>query len=437
MSEPAPLRVLHVLEAVRGGTLRYVLDVVSATPGTEHHVALPSRQGLAGRSGAMVEVTGADELEARGAEVHTVDMRRNPLHPANARAVASVTGLISELEPAVVHGHSSVGGAVARVAATGWSLPGAPFGLRARRALRTVPAAFTPNGLMTSAPAVAFERLFGPLTSRLIAVSASEGSLAVDLGLVPADRVRVIPNGIELLCGGEDGPAVGGGRGVAPVGAARRLAAPGRLAAAGRLRTQLGLPAGTPLIGTIARMVPQKAPEAVLAAWGEVARRRPHVHFVWIGLGPRQRSVTRCVAREGLGRRFHQIPHLAGAASAVGEFDALVLLSRYEGGPYVPLEAMRAGVPVVLSDVVGNRDTVESGVTGFLVPFGDAAAAADAIVGLLDDRHCRRAIVAAASERLRRDFGVQLMGERLAALYREMAVAGPSARVARIPTVFG
>jgi glycosyltransferase involved in cell wall biosynthesis len=73
--------------------------------------------------------------------------------------------------------------------------------------------------------------------------------------------------------------------------------------------------------------------------------------------------------------------------------------------------------------VVGNRDTVVAGVTGFLAPFGDAEAAATAIVRLLDDRALRATIVAAATERLRREFDIDLMGERLAGLYRELAGA--------------
>jgi glycosyltransferase involved in cell wall biosynthesis len=87
---------------------------------------------------------------------------------------------------------------------------------------------------------------------------------------------------------------------------------------------------------------------------------------------------------------------------------------------------MRAGVPVVLSDVVGNRDTVEHGATGFLVPFGDADAASRAIITLLDDREVRAAIIGGATDRLRRDFDVHLMGQRLAALYAGLASGAPS-----------
>lgn len=370
--------------------MRYVLDVVAATEGVEHHVALPRRGGVAGRSGALADTTAAGRLAADGAAIHVVAMRRNPLHPRNAAAVASVRQVIASVRPQVVHGHSTVGGAVARLAA----------------GVAGVPCAYTPNGLMTSAPAVALERLLGPVTGRFVAVSASEGERAVALGLVPAGRVTVIPNGISLEAADE---------GKRPAGSDW-----------GGLRGRLGLPPGTPLVATVARLAPQKAPEQFVRACAAVNRRRPGVHFLSVGLGPLQRRVDREVGRSGLRGRFHQIAHFPSAATVMGELDVLLLLSRYEGGPYVPLEAMRAGVPVVLSNVVGNRDTVDDGVSGFLVPFGDSEAAAVAVVRLLDDRRLRASVVARASERLHRDFGVALMAQRHAALYAELAGSGPA-----------
>lgn len=361
--------------------MRYLFDAVSSTPGVEHHVALAQHEGVAGRSGALADTSAAGRLRALGATLHVIEMRRNPLHPTNARAIVAVGRVISEVRPEVVHGHSSVGGAVARLAARAAGLP----------------ATYTPNGLMASVPAVAFERVLGPLTARLVAVSPTEGERAVALKLVPESRVAIIRNGIQL----ESPPAAGGDW--------------------DNLRARLGLPPGTPLVATVARVAAQKAPEEFVRACAAVARRRPGVHFLLIGLGPQQRRVDRAVAAGGLAGRFHQISHVPDAAALMAQFDVFVLLSRYEGGPYVPLEAMRAGVPVVLSDVCGNHDTVEQGVTGFLVRFADAEAAATAIVRLLDDGALRSTVVARARERLRRDFDVRLMGERLAALYAELA----------------
>jgi glycosyltransferase involved in cell wall biosynthesis len=355
--------------------------------------------------------------------LHIVDMRRNPFHPANAVAVGTVSRLIRQVRPDVVHGHSSVGGAVGRLAARvaagaggagaggagvgaglggvgvdGAGVDGAGVDGRGRAAC-----VYTANGVMSWPPAVALERALGRLTDRFVATSATEAQRVLALGLVPESRVTVIPNGITLAA--PDPPSGHGGD----------------------VRARFGLPAGTPLVATVARVASQKAPEQFVRACAAVARRRPAVHFLLVGLGPQQRRVDREVAALGLRARFHQVPHLSDAAAVMDQFDVFVLLSRYEGGPYAPLEAMRAGVPVVLSDVAGNHDTVEHQVSGLLVPFGAPHTAATAIVRLLDDRRTRASVVAGAHARLVRDFDVRLMGERLAALYSDLAARGTSA----------
>jgi glycosyltransferase involved in cell wall biosynthesis len=253
---------------------------------------------------------------------------------------------------------------------------------------------YTPNGLAVGQAAVVLERWLGRRTDRLIATSTSEAVQAVKLGLVPAERLAVIANGIDL--------------------------APSQVATVD-LRTRFGLPPGTRLIGCVARLVPQKAPEQYVRACAVVAASRPDVQFVLIGMGPQQALVDREVAAGGLTGRFHQVPHLPHAWAALDQLDVFVLPSAFEGGPYTPLEAMRAGVPVVLSDVVGNRDVVENGKSGLMAPFGASDATGAAILRLLDDAGLRSQLTTAATERLRTQFDVRLMGQALSRLYLELA----------------
>ncbi len=374
------MRVLHVLEAVRGGTSRHVVDVVRHVGGAEHHVAVPPVERPVDASGALVDAPALEAMVAAGAVLHWVDMRRTPPQPANALAVRRLHHLLRYLSPTVVHGHSSVGGALGRMAAK----------------LGGHPAVYTPNGLATSGLALLAERALGPLTDRLVAVSASEANVAVgELSLPPA-RVAIIANGIDL-----DPPA----------------------AATVDLRQRVGIAAGTPLVGTVARLVDQKAPVEFVRTCAAVARVRPEVHFLLIGMGPLQTAVDAAVAAHGLGSRFHQIDHLADAADALGQLDVFVLPSRFEGAPYTPLEAMRAGVPVVLSDVVGNHDAVEHGLSGYLRRFGDSDAMGGDVLSLLGDPARRARVTSAAKVRLEQRFDVRRMGERLGALYQEVAAA--------------
>jgi glycosyltransferase involved in cell wall biosynthesis len=369
--------VLHVLEALEGGTARHLADIVTRVAGVRHAVVVPPR-----RSAGITDTAAVAAMRDAGAAVCAVPMRRAAASPVNAAALGRIRRVLADLRPAVVHGHSSVGGALARLAA--WDAP--------------VARAYTPNGIARGSAALAIERALGRRTDALVAVSPSEADLAVAERLVPADRVVVIPNGVE-----PDPPP--------PAGT--------------DLRVLVGVAPGTPLVGCLARLVPQKAPEDFVRAAALLAARHPTAHFVLIGAGPLQPAVDREVDAAGLRGRFHQIRHLPTAAAAMGQLDVFVLPSRFEGAPYAPLEAMRAGTPVVLTDVVGNRDTVEHGRSGLLVPPGDVAALAAAVGALLADRDLARRLGRAGQERVRERFTLARMADALGDLYARLAT-GPS-----------
>jgi glycosyltransferase involved in cell wall biosynthesis len=238
-------------------------------------------------------------------------------------------------------------------------------------------------------------------TSRFVAVSPSEGDLALQWRLTTRDRLVVIPNGIDR----EPSPHPSGHE----------------------LRAALGIPRDAFVIGTVSRLVAQKAPEVFARAARLVVQGEDGAHVVMVGSGPLAAEVRREAA--GLGDRFHLVEHLEGAADALNGLDVFVLASRFEGGPYTPLEAMRAGVPVVLTDVVGNRDTVEHERTGLLVPVDDATALRAAILRYRHDPALRDRVVAGARQALSR-FDVGPMGAATSRMYQEVA-HGPRAGLSR------
>lgn len=371
--------VLHVLEALQagGGTGRHLLDIVRHTPGVRHEVAVPRR-----RHGWPPDPAMLARLRDEGALVHLVGMRRQPVHPGNALALSRLRRLVARRRPAIVHGHSAIGGALARLAT---AVP--------------IPRVYTPNGVAHFSVALAVERALGARTEAFVAVSESEAEFARERRLVAADRIIVIPNGID-----PDQPSSGPD-----------------------LRHLLGLPDVAPLVGSVARLVHQKAPEDFVAVAARVARECDHVHFLLVGTGPRAASVDRAVVRAGLGDRFHRIPVLPDVDRVLGQLDVFVLCSRFEGGPYTPLEAMRAGTPPVLTDVVGNRDAVGGGEVGRLVAPGDVDAAAAAVLELLRDDEGRAGLGAAGQAHVRAAHDVRDQGLAHAELYARL-VAGATSR---------
>ena len=168
--------MLHVLEAVQFGTVRYLRGIVRHVDA--EHVVVLSPEG----SGRYFDRTALDEMRADGARIVFVPMRRSPVAPQNALAVARVHRLVRQERPTVVHAHSSIGGAVGRAAAVGTG----------------VPAVYTPNGLFPSRSALALERALGRVTRFLIATSPSEAEVVLAERLVPRARLATVPNGVDL-----------------------------------------------------------------------------------------------------------------------------------------------------------------------------------------------------------------------------------------------
>jgi glycosyltransferase involved in cell wall biosynthesis len=369
--------VLHVMEAFAGGTERHLIDLVRHVSDVDHVLAIPSYHH--GKSTA----DSAARAEAAGGRVERAEMGRSRSPRAHLSALVALRRLIRRVEPDVVHGHSSIGGAMARIATIGTGTP----------------VIYTPNGLSRNRWAIAVERLLRDRADRMIAVSESERRFALQKRLAHEGRIITIRNGIDL-------------RPLAPLRPS--------------LRTRLGLSEDVPLIGCVGRLSRQKAPEVFVAACRRIHQARRDVHFVLVGSGPLQEQVERAIHRAGLSERLHLIPCLPGAAAAMAEFDVYVLPSRFEGGPYTPMEAMRAGTPVVVTHAAGNADLVTHRVNGLLTPPDDPERLASEVLSLLADPDLCRSLVSAGHLRLA-EFDVQVQGHTTRRVYEDLLAAGTAA----------
>jgi glycosyltransferase involved in cell wall biosynthesis len=132
-------------------------------------------------------------------------------------------------------------------------------------------------------------------------------------------------------------------------------------------------------------------------------------------------QVSTELASTGIIDRFLLLQDCLNAETLMSQFDVFALPSRYEGATYAVMEAMRAGTPVIVTDVVGNRDAVEDGHSGLFVPADDPEALADAMCRLLSDPALSRRIGEAGRARVAERFDVRKSGQALAHLYRSLA----------------
>jgi glycosyltransferase involved in cell wall biosynthesis len=191
-------------------------------------------------------------------------------------------------------------------------------------------------------------------------------------------------------------------------------------------RARHGLQAGAPVVGTLIRFVPQKDPDLWLEAAAIIAAARPDVRFLIAGYGPLEADMRRKIGELVLDDRVV----LAGALNDVGPFyaaiDVLMLSSRYEGVPYVLIEAQAAGHPVVATDVGGNAEGFIDGVTGYLVKERSPLSLANAVLSMLEeDAVWMKRVAIEGPAYVHRSFGLETVIDQTLDLY-ELPRQAPS-----------
>ena len=186
------------------------------------------------------------------------------------------------------------------------------------------------------------------------------------------------------------------------------------------LRQLLTLPENALVIGCVGRRVEQKAHHWLLEAAPTILRAVPNAHFVIIGEGPLRASLEQQAQRAGMADHFHWLGFRNDVTQLLPGMTVLAMPSEYEGLPIVLLEAMASEVPVVANAVDGIPEALTNGVEGFLVERGDIARLADRLIRILQDQALALRLGQSARARVIRDFTVERMAQRYAALYNRV-----------------
>jgi glycosyltransferase involved in cell wall biosynthesis len=217
-----------------------------------------------------------------------------------------------------------------------------------------------------------------------IAVSQRVGRAWTDLCPRLQRRTTIIPNGIET-----------------PPYAPRPC------------RERFGLPVtGRPLFVAAGRLAEQKGFRFLVEAVRQLDASGPRAVFAIAGTGPLKSALHEQIDRLGLRDDVYLLDQCPDMDSLYRCADGFVLSSVSEAMPYVLLEAMAHGLPVVATSVGGVPEMIRDGVNGRLVPPGDPVALADAIRGLLAAPDCQARLGAAARETVEADFSAEAMRSR-------------------------
>ena len=241
---------------------------------------------------------------------------------------------IKEIKPDIVHCHSSKAGVIGRLAAK-------------RRGVKKI--FYTPHAYSFLAPEFSGKKKFlfvqiekflsRFMTTQTFCVSKGAMQAALEVTLDKTDKFQVIYNGLPEI----------------------------DLPSKETIRAQLGLEKTVVVIGNNARMSEQKNPMFFMEIAQKMIRQNANWHFVWAGDGQLMPLFQSFIKQNGLEKNIHLLGERPDSETVVTAYDIFLTTSQYEGLPYAPIEAMRAGVPILATNVVGNSELVIEGKNGYLI----------------------------------------------------------------------
>ncbi len=177
-------------------------------------------------------------------------------------------------------------------------------------------------------------------------------------------------------------------------------------------------------IGCVARMDEMKGIRFLIEAFGQLVGEFPEMELVLVGDGPEKPALERLVQEAGLAENITMTGHYDGdIAELIATFQIYAFPSLWEGLPYALLEAMRAGLAIISTDVGGIPEAIDDGVTGLLVPPASTEALASAIGRLLIDPGLREKLGSAARRRFETDFSLAAMQDAAVRVFKEAGLA--------------
>lgn len=349
--------------------------------GAQAHVLIMAEALNARGNNAVVMAGGegylSDALQEKNIRYIKVNNLVHPIKPyKDLMAYLEIIELLKKEKPDLLATHSNKAGFLGRLAA----------------GKLKIPVTFTSHGFLFAEERsylkrkiyLHIEKLMSRFTDRVIAVSESEKRLAVDSKAVPANKVRVIHNGI---------PDIGPG--------------------------QIAIPAADPpQLVMVARFAEPKDHRLLIRALTGLTDQS--WNLILVGDGPLRNDIERLVEEECLGDRVAFKGSRKDVPDILAKSQLFVLSTTREGFPLSTLEGMRAGMPVIAADVGGVGEAVIDGENGYLFTAGDIEYLRRCICSLISNSDLRQRMGKKGRNRFLEKFTAQVMVEKTIAAYNEI-----------------
>jgi len=326
------------------------------------------------------------EFDEIGVIKHNVDFSRSPYSPKVFKSLQQMEKLLKEIRFSLVHVHTPVAAFVTRLAC---------------QRTNTHPVLYTAHGFhfYKGAPLKNWllyynmEKLAAHWTDGLITINEEDYKAAQKFKLRKNGKVFFVP-----------------GVGVDIVGLEQRIASIDR----SEKRKELGISELSTVLITVAELIPRKNHIQVLKALSKL--NKTNFHYLVVGNGESEQQLKKAVNELMLQDKVSFLGFRRDVPELMASSDIFILASRHEGLTRAIMEAMAVGLPIIATDVRGNRDLVKSGENGYLVPLDDVEQTAIAIERLINSENLRRSM-GEKSKELVKQYDLQCILKEMEKIY--------------------
>ncbi|EJL8713190.1 glycosyltransferase family 4 protein [Vibrio alginolyticus] len=360
----------------------YVITRADEVGGAQVHVR--DLAELAQKDGHSVLVIVGEEglfekqLRDLNIEVKIVDSLQRKISPIkDILALYELYKAFKQFDPDVITLHSSKAGIVGRLAAIlsnhntiftahGWSFADGIEGKKKKFYIM-------------------IERYFSRYTKKIITVSEQDKKLAIAHNVSCQDKQVVIHNGIKTL----------------------------------DREIRINDSSDSVSLIMVARFSEQKDHETLLKALGNIRELNWNLRLV--GKGKLEEQYKSLVNQLGINHKVAFLGQRDDVDMLLANSDVFLLISHWEGYPLSILEAMRAGLPIVASDVGGNNESVKQDINGYLIERKDVAGLTNALKIMINDKQLRNKIGAHNLVEFKEKHTVEKMYNKTLSVYQECA----------------
>jgi len=337
------IKILYILEATSGGTQKHVIDIAKSIDKSKFQIDIIYSTH---RNKHFIEESSGIFNRLYGLPIQRSASFSDVLN------ILRIRKIIKQNNYNIVHCHSTKAGFVGRLAA---------FFSRHPNVI------YSPHGFMFCDTRIKLkrqlylymEKYLGYLTNKLIAVSGSERDLAIQHHIVPNKKIITLYNSIDPA-EYED------------------------FSYQNRIPNKLLNSSEEIILGTVGRLYYQKDPITLIKSFKIINTKFPNTKLYIVGDGPLENECIALINELKLESKIILAGYQKNSKQYYEIFDIFLLSSHYEGLPYALLEAMMMGIPAVGTDVVGIKDLIKDGETGYLVPEGNYEELASKVIKILE-----------------------------------------------------